>query len=62
MFIVCVCVREEGCERSEIEDIVDHAKRMNSEGVPESVSKMILANRLKQPATGVKVCSDILSM
>ena len=33
---------------------MDAARWMNSEGVPESISKSILASRLLKPGTGVK--------
>ena len=40
---------------SEEQDLFNQAKQMNADGVPESISRSILASRMNKHATGVKV-------
>jgi hypothetical protein len=50
----CAYSNVEGPGKSQDEQLFEFARSMNREGVPESVAKAILANRLTRPATGVK--------
>jgi hypothetical protein len=46
--------REETAAKSYEDEMIDYARTLNHDGMPESIAKTILARRLTQPATGVK--------
>ena len=46
---------EERLGQTEEEDMLQFARKLNMDEVPESISRSILAERMRQHKTGVKV-------